>query len=514
MADIQEYLDKITTARYGRDVRSSIVNALKYYNDTVDIPANTFLHPEAPFRIGKSNASVINNDINTINKTCYMVIEGDLTESDVANLPVYNSIYHMLFTFRGNYNDWPGGGTLNQASAWGAFQVYFPWMGTIPYYWVRLGSNPGLPNYWGGWYRMSLDEKFGPAVPYEINANTWNRNPHDANDIIESGYRVIFRDVDFANIPEKDVCLLVTLRGGSLFGFVDYQNNAADPQSAYGGVQFAIYWNGKMYMRLGHIPGKPKVWYDNWIDISPQTSKSITRSYERNKNVCKILRKVLVIGDSYTAGLVDLGGGKKKDITEYSWTTWMSQFTGGSWIPAAVSGNTAKTWLADRTKGLGLAKSTGKVQAYYVALGLNDQKFTLGNVSDIGTTADTFYGNYSRLLQEIHAISPDAYIFCSTSFGRDPSVWGLPNTTVRDNFNRAIRDMVANKKTAGYKIHLIDILDYEDVYKAANINSDAKGSHFTPIGYEIFAECIQYILSDYIMSHISDFQDIGFIPLS
>ena len=49
---------------------------------------------------------------------------------------------------------------------------------------------------------------------------------------------------------------------------------------------------------------------------------------------------------------------------------------------------------------------------------------------------------------------------------------------------------------------------YKDYYSNDSLINDYVNGHYTAIGYEQFAEVYEYILSDYINTHVSEFQNV------
>jgi hypothetical protein len=46
------------------------------------------------------------------------------------------------------------------------------------------------------------------------------------------------------------------------------------------------------------------------------------------------------------------------------------------------------------------------------------------------------------------------------------------------------------------------------LYENSSLVNDMVNGHYTAIGYEQFAEIYEYILSEYINNHISEFQNV------
>ena len=222
-------------------------------------------------------------------------------------------------------------------------------------------------------------------------------------------------------------------------------------------------------------------------------------------STCNIFKKVVCCGDSYTSGHIsgvpDIATMSTNE--DYAWPHYMELLTGNTWINCGHSGASSITWLTwDR--GLPKAQTVGKTQAYVLGLQLNDvsasdRAVDLGTIEDIGADTDTtrtYYAGISRIIRELNTISPKAKIFVNT----------CPRTGGKyDTYNQALRDIVNEYKNT-YPVHLIDLVPYKKYYD--QISGDNVGGHYTAIGYERFAEIYKYVLSEYINTHITDFQDV------
>lgn len=237
--------------------------------------------------------------------------------------------------------------------------------------------------------------------------------------------------------------------------------------------------------------------------INPNSGVAIIPTIEHN--TCSIFRKVVCVGDSYTSGHIQTDGDAIATNEDYSWVSYMARLTGNEYVNCGSSGATTITWL-NHSRGLAKAKSTGVVQAYLVGLGLNDVNgvggITLGTAADIGTDAQTYYAGMSRIVRELNAISPKAKIFLQTM----PSVWDENKA-----HNAAIRKIVEVYSDT-YPVHLLDLEAYLPMYKTDLILGDKINGHYTAIGYQMFAENLRVIWSEYINNHIADFQDVYTLP--
>ena len=214
-----------------------------------------------------------------------------------------------------------------------------------------------------------------------------------------------------------------------------------------------------------------------------------------------IFKKVFCVGDSYTSGYIKLPNQESvKTNLEFAWPHYLSVISGNNWINGGASGSNTSNWWTNRGY---LATQSGPVQAYVIGLMINDvAQVTLGSSSDIGTEADTYYGNMSRIIDRLLLISPDAKIFLN----------GCPKEgSDFRTYENALKDIEAYYQNLGTPVYFIDLYAYKFLYNMPSFTGDALSGHYSAIGYQQMAQIYQYILSDYINSHISDFQDVAFI---
>ena len=226
----------------------------------------------------------------------------------------------------------------------------------------------------------------------------------------------------------------------------------------------------------------------------------------KNIHTANIFKKVVCCGDSYTSGYIVDSDGVSHDTYDFSWPAFMEKITGNKYINCSLGGRNVLTWQTS-SSCLPKARTSGKAQAYIIGLMLNDisnsdRHVDLGTINDIGTEAKTYYGGMSKIVSELLTISPNAKIFiqtCPRTDGDFPS------------YNQAVRDIVNYYRQTNTNIHCLDLVNYIDLYNNPTLTGDSWYGHYTAMGYEQFAETLNYILSDYINNHISQFRDVAFI---
>ena len=219
-----------------------------------------------------------------------------------------------------------------------------------------------------------------------------------------------------------------------------------------------------------------------------------------------IFNKVVCCGDSYTSGHVETSSGRTETNEKYSWVKYLSSITGNKFINCGSSGTNVLTWQSAE-RGLPKAKSSGVSQCYTIGLGLNDSKTSgshvdIGTANDIGTDNKTYYGGYSKIIRELHAISPKSFIFCFTM--------PFENDSNRP-YNEAIVN-ICNSYKSTYKTYLVDLRKYTDYYKFSTVKNNAVGGHYSPAGYQQMAEIACKAISDCINKNYTDFYNVNLIP--
>lgn len=244
---------------------------------------------------------------------------------------------------------------------------------------------------------------------------------------------------------------------------------------------------------------------------STSSQSNISKSVDnkpKTETDCSMFRRVCCIGDSFTAGYTILENGLATETNEdKAWPYYMSQLTGCEYINCGKSGANAESWLYTQ-RGLPKAKAAGQVDAYIIGLGLNDASdspgmhLDLGTADDIGTDRVSFYGCMSRIVREVHEISPDAYIFMQTMPDGEN---GAYDSQRYDPYNNAIREICAQYEKE-YNTRLLDLEKYKDRYLNNNVLlENAVAEHYYPEGYHEFAVLLYDIWNEYLVEYSNEF---------
>lgn len=183
-----------------------------------------------------------------------------------------------------------------------------------------------------------------------------------------------------------------------------------------------------------------------------------------------------VIGDSYASGVIYKTWGQSDQHYENSWGQIMARYLGTTCTNYSSGGLSTRTWLT-HSAGLSKLLANDPEDIYYCALGINDYSQLghdyLGSISDINDedytlNADTFYGNYGKIISNIKAHAPNALIVMFTCANTANSV--------AVEFTDAIME-IANHFEIPY------IVEADDPFFQSPIYTDMLGGHPTSIGY-------------------------------
>lgn len=121
------------------------------------------------------------------------------------------------------------------------------------------------------------------------------------------------------------------------------------------------------------------------------------------------------IGDSYTAGATKHSDSNWwTDQTEQSYIATMAKRAGISYDNYGVGGATTRSYLTN-VNGMQKVLNTNANDFYFLALGINDATIGtqyIGTINDIKEdytqNADTFYGNYGKIIAQLKLHAPNA----------------------------------------------------------------------------------------------------------
>ena len=233
-----------------------------------------------------------------------------------------------------------------------------------------------------------------------------------------------------------------------------------------------------------------------------------------NGGYINIFNKIACIGDSLTEGVFEYTengevkyAGKPQGFEPYSYPSQLMRMTGATVGNYGVGGATAKSWL-ETTACTDCFKEENKAQAYIIALGTNDTNYdgdvnTDIDVSNYNNNADTFVGNYAKIIQKCLELQPKAKIFVVT----------IPKT--RTDYHNAWTTGNSKIKAVAEKlgVYVLDIYTYSESFD----NPDEykkhfySGGHRNAVGYKRTAMEYATYISWIIYNNPNDFRNAQFI---
>lgn len=248
-----------------------------------------------------------------------------------------------------------------------------------------------------------------------------------------------------------------------------------------------LYWS----QQLGSVAvEKTSSLYNALVDkVNELETDSITASVN-------MFGTIAAIGDSYTKGSAKTNGGTWVDCVNQSWIATMGKRSGVEWKNYGHGGTTTKTYL--ETTEFASALSDTAADIYFFALGQNDgnQGLTIGTVADIHDAdytqnADTFYGNYGRIIQQIKNHAPSAKLVMITNWVQG-STW--------TDYDTAIRGIATH-----YSIPVIEPFD-DYFFNSELYQSYKNDGHPTAMGYSSMGIAMERLFSKCVVNNPSYFK--------
>lgn len=209
-----------------------------------------------------------------------------------------------------------------------------------------------------------------------------------------------------------------------------------------------------------------------------------------------LFNKFGVIGDSYASGELwyDENYTQHKDDYPISWGQILARTLGTNCTNYSSGGLTTRSWLTAE-KGLPLLNSSEPEDIYYLALGINDWyaigESYLGTESDMESKADTFYGNYAKIIEAIRNHSPNAKLIMFTM---------ADTGTLQQKFNNAIINIAKH-------YGLPYIVQANDEYFKSHIYLDMTNGHPRATGYAGMANAFERLIKKCILKYYDYFKD-------
>ena len=237
----------------------------------------------------------------------------------------------------------------------------------------------------------------------------------------------------------------------------------------------------------------------SWVGLD---GKEEWKSWNKNEMLPSLsfLDTFTVIGDSYSAGhLSDMKGGAISP-TRFAWGNILAKDIGAKCVNLSVSGYTAYDWATNKISDL---NKIPVQDLYIIALGINDalpsHGEVLGTIADINDdpnkNANTFYGNYGKIISAIKQHNMNARIILLTIMTKYDS------TSRKDEFNTAVKNIGAK-----YNIPVAD-LDQESYFTSDDFNNLKNGGHPTIVGYSLMARALKHAIQKTIYKNNTYFDE-------
>ena len=324
--------------------------------------------------------------------------------NDLNTLPM-NTL--VLFAHYGNVANKPdpsysGGAnvqTMNYISTsnLGATQILTQSNGVMynRIFWRINGANK-----WSEWFKISRD---GQIMTGERQIASPNDLVPPYNDLNTLKPNTILTYAHYGNVANKPD---PSYSGGATVQTISYASS-----SFPGTFQILIQKDGTMYTRIYWYISGSNQWTPWQKSLSDKDLPSNIDTEPFQPSVA-LFEKIGVIGDSYSSGEI-YPDGVKADKYNLSWGQIMARKNGVTCTNFSKGGLTTRNWLTDEM-GLSKLNNSEPQNLYYINLGINDNSKLgtayLGSESDIDSGADTFYGNYAKIIKAVKAKAPHSKI--------------------------------------------------------------------------------------------------------
>ena len=417
------------------------------------------------------NASTATNysDLNSV--PCNRVIL--FTNRDtykLANAPTINDGLFYSVTVNSNTSD-------KQTSA-------------IQYYITNVSNEPNTVYFrtkwdvsWSNWanYQHDIDNIESKAILGSINVY----NASTATNYSDLNSVPCNRVILFTNRDTYKLANAPTINDGLFYSI------ARDVNDNTGYAQFYI-TTTNMWRRVK--------WGDTFRSwISMDSAQHISTNYMPS-SIAQFI-KLGVVGDSYASGEIVLPPDYNFiDYYNLSWGQCIARRNGITCTNYSKGGLSTRSWLTSE-KGKTLLDSSNADNLYLLALGINDANNLgldyLGSVNDIKTdytkNADTFYGNYGKIISIIMAKSSTAKIVMLDLANDD-------NNSLYNTYNTAIKNIAAH-------FGIPCIHENDDAFFNSSFYKDKSYGHPTATTYGGMALAIERLFAQCCVDNVSYFRN-------
>lgn len=245
-------------------------------------------------------------------------------------------------------------------------------------------------------------------------------------------------------------------------------------------------------------------WYEyratapGYLSVSANITKPVVIMVDRDETALPffdlaLFNKFGVVGDSFASGQLYFNNTYTENYA-ISWGQILARKKGTICTNYSAGGLSTRTWLT-HSKGLPALLANPAEDVYFLALGINDYgklgESYIGTLADIANYADTFYGNYGKIIEQIMAHAPHAKLVMFTCASTD---------AVPALYNAAIVNIAEH-----YGIPYI--VQAEDEYFSSEVYTTMAGGHPTAIGYAGMACAFERLLNKCVANNVEYFKD-------
>lgn len=342
---------------------------------------------------------------------------------------------------------------------------------------------------------LELSQTTGRYIEYTGNVATATDFAISENFLLKSGETIIIEAVGYST----NVAMLSLVNGNTYVPLIvsadnqlhtwSYTNNGID---AY----FALSYN---YTRP-HTFTKVVNEQISALENSPILLSGI-------QNIISGIPVVGIIGDSLSSGVTYDENNVQHQNYNFAWWQVLQRESGMDYKYFCEGGLTTRSWFNVSVGAQKAMLDGNQCCVYVIALGVNDAwslgQSYIGTAQDIkedyNENADTFFGNYGKIIQMLTQRVPKAKFFAVTVPRR---------VTVQLAFNDAIREISGIFDNC----YLVDLeADYYDVFQNAFIQSQTfGGAHHSAMAYQFIGKIMEKAIGDTIMKNSVDFRYIQF----
>ncbi|RSI88451.1 SGNH/GDSL hydrolase family protein [Streptococcus mitis] len=255
-------------------------------------------------------------------------------------------------------------------------------------------------NKWSEWFKISRDGQIMTGERQIASSNDLVPPYNDLNTLKPNTILTYAHYGEVANKPD------VNYTGGATVQTISYASSAFP-----GTFQILIQKDGTMYTRIYWYISGSNQWTPWQKNLSDKDLPSNIDTEPFQPSVA-LFEKIGLIGDSYSSGEI-YPDGVKVDKYNLSWGQIMARKNGVTCTNFSKGGLTTRSWLTDEM-GLSKLNNSEPQNLYYINLGINDNSKLgtayLGSESDIDSGADTFYGNYAKIIKAVKVKAPHSKI--------------------------------------------------------------------------------------------------------